>query len=400
MGQKGDCLVKQVLIGCYNGDNWERAAVFCHRRFDVAYFCYADNDYPSEEARCALSRLLKAKFGVVSSFRRVESYHKKILFPLLDTWSAEGQVTLDLTGADPLFASAAAFYASEQAVCPDICCFDPLSGRSRLQPSQQSVFLTVSDYIALYGGQVLSMPKNKNYDFQSPALQQEIVAMWQATRDIPNEWNRFCSLPVEPLAGGNRQFRRKLTKPAHRTACERVLASLSREGVVTEYTFSGKGTVTYACYTLRKTARTKELYEKGGTALELFTCLSLVRSGSFTSCATGVEVDLDGHLTHLPGDPKNELDVLSMYGNRPVFISCKNTRVTKEYLYEIQAVSRHVGGKYAIPVVVSTLPAYFAVSERAREMGVLLADDLHTVSLKEMTALLRGFFPVENEENE
>lgn len=385
--------MKRILIGSWDGDNAERVVVFCHQPFDLAYFCYTANDHPSEESRKALARTLKDKFGLSTVFRFVEIYSTEALFPLFDLWSAGGTVTFDLTGSDPLFAAAAAFYRCGKDDRVSLCCYDVVSGRALLGEVTTGSPLTIGEHIALYGGKVISVSGKGTYDFSDPVLQQEILRAWHATRDIPTEWNRFCSLSFEPTSGSSRRFRKRLTKPAHKAVCERVLHSFRRQGIVTEWFFVQNGSFSGVEYVLSKGARTRELYEKGGTALELFTCLAVFRCGSFSDCATGVEVDLDGQLTHMPGDPKNELDVLAMYGNQPVFISCKNTRVTKEYLYEIQAVSRHVGGKYAIPVVMSTVPAFFAVSERAREMGVLLADDLHNASLKSMTTLLSGFFP-------
>ena len=385
--------MKRILIGSWDGDNGERAVAFCHQSFDLAYFCYTANDHPSEESRKALARTLKDRFDVPTVFRFVEAYSPETLSPLFDQWVSQGTAVFDLTGADPLFAAAAAFYRCGKDDRVTLCCYDLVSGRTLLGEDRQATFLTLREHIALYGGKVISASGKGTYDFSDPVLQQEILRVWHATRSLSADWNRFCSLSFEPTDDTPRRFRRRLTKPTHKAVGERVLQAFRRQGIVTEWSFVGKGNLGSVEYLLSKACRTKELYEKGGTALELFTCLAVSRCGSFSDCATGVEVDLDGRLTHMPGDPKNELDVLAMYGNQPVFISCKSTRVTKEYLYEIQAVSRHVGGKYAIPVVVSTVPAFFAVSERAREMGVLLADDLHNASLKSMTALLAGFFP-------
>ena len=47
-------------------------------------------------------------------------------------------------------------------------------------------------------------------------------------------------------------------------------------------------------------------------------------------------------------------------------------------------MAKHYGGKYAIPVLVSSLDSFPAVAERAEEMGVLLIDHVAEKTLKEL----------------
>ena len=127
-----------------------------------------------------------------------------------------------------------------------------------------------------------------------------------------------------------------------------------------------------------------------GTALEMFTALAVSGTGLFRECYTRVLLDCDGVVRTPEIDPTNELDVVAMYGPVPLFISCKNTEATKEYLYEISTMAQHYGGKYGIPMLVTSRPAPDTVRERAREMGILIADNVEALSLRQFREALCG----------
>ena len=54
-------------------------------------------------------------------------------------------------------------------------------------------------------------------------------------------------------------------------------------------------------------------------------------------------------------DVRHEVDVVVTHGHIPVFISCKNTRLENEHLYEIATMTRHYGGRYARAAIVSNV---------------------------------------------
>ena len=369
--------MKRVLISSCGDDNACRAAAFCEETFDAAYFCFADPAFASEHERAALATFLKAKYAVPVTFREVTEFSSDRLFFLFDEWTKDADAVFDLTDADPRFVMAATEYRVRRE-------------RHALRLYENGG-LTAAEFISLCGGRVMCVSGDGHYDFSDPSFQQEILRMWQATRDIPSDWNRFCSLPFERIRGDFHRVCRSLFRPDDSKVAERVLRALRKQGIVTESAVEK----TKATYTIGGAAKTKELYEKGGTSLELFVCLAAAKCGSFSDAQTGVQIDLDGAITNAPSDPHNEIDVLAMYRGRPVFISCKNTRPTREFLYEIKTVALSAGGKRAVPAIVSTVPALPAVAERARDMGVLLIDDLHTASLKSLKNLLTGFFPNE-----
>jgi len=85
----------------------------------------------------------------------------------------------------------------------------------------------------------------------------------------------------------------------------------------------------------------------------------------------GVHIDWDGKLHEGQGeDVLNEIDVLSLCGNVPVFISCKGGSVDQMALYELDTVASRFGGKYAKKMLVVARELSKAHALRAEEMGI------------------------------
>ena len=94
-------------------------------------------------------------------------------------------------------------------------------------------------------------------------------------------------------------------------------------------------------------------------------------------CKVGVHLDWDGVIHEKPGeDVLNEIDVLSLKGYIPTFISCKSGRMDSHQslhaLYELDTVARRFGGKYAKKVLVTSEKLRPMYVERAEEMGIVL----------------------------
>jgi hypothetical protein len=61
--------------------------------------------------------------------------------------------------------------------------------------------------------------------------------------------------------------------------------------------------------------------------------------------------------------------------NIPTFISCKNGRVDKDALYELDTIANKFGGKYSKRIIFSPQSNDETLNERAREMGITIIDD-------------------------
>lgn len=70
----------------------------------------------------------------------------------------------------------------------------------------------------------------------------------------------------------------------------------------------------------------------------------------------------------------NEIDVLTLTGNIPTFISCKSGRMdgyqALHVLYELETVTRKFGGRYARKVLVLCSSLNEVYHSRADEMGI------------------------------
>ena len=122
-----------------------------------------------------------------------------------------------------------------------------------------------------------------------------------------------------------------------------------------------------------KNQEIKECLWEGGSILELHTCQKESRVSD--ECQVGVHLDWDGVIHEQSGvDVLNEIDVLSLNGNIPVFISCKSGIMGGQQalhaLYELETVASRFGGKYAKKVLVSAKELGDVYLERAAEMGI------------------------------
>ena len=114
-----------------------------------------------------------------------------------------------------------------------------------------------------------------------------------------------------------------------------------------------------------------------GVWLELYTYYHLLRMDAVRDVHTSLKVDWNAH-DHIE-IIGNEIDVTCMYKSRPVIISCKQSTgpITADTLNELYVVSRRIGGKYAIPILVTCSDMktkHLALYLKAKEMGIHLLD--------------------------
>ena len=117
---------------------------------------------------------------------------------------------------------------------------------------------------------------------------------------------------------------------------------------------------------------------------------------------TGVFIDWDGRTAEDSYDTLNEIDVLATKGVVPVFISCKNGHLSRDFkdeLYKFKSVADRFGGQYAKKILITTAlddsqnkdsVAHFR--KRAEDMGIRIIDDLTTMSDKEAEKTFRNLW--------
>lgn len=86
-----------------------------------------------------------------------------------------------------------------------------------------------------------------------------------------------------------------------------------------------------------------------GIPLEFFSYEILKRSNAFNEIVANVHVKFEGKI-------RNEIDILALRKNTLFYFSCKRKRKfsSDEHFYRVGTLSRRIGGRYAVPVLVAT----------------------------------------------
>lgn len=133
---------------------------------------------------------------------------------------------------------------------------------------------------------------------------------------------------------------------------------------------------------------------KAGNILEYYTALSMqTLSDVFFHIKVGATIDWDDKSGYL--ETLNEIDVLSTAHGVPVFISCKNGEIKKDALYELDAVSRALGGAYAKRILVCThisknISTREHFIQRAHDMKIGLVFDAHKLPQERFLYFLKN----------
>ena len=236
--------------------------------------------------------------------------------------------------------------------------------------------------IKMHGGKINKNLQKTIKGIDDTEFMSDVEKIYCVAKQNWDYWNPFSNLlrevmvPVDPatlrvskrvqtvltaLSESNNRLKtvRKLNE---------IVDSLAGEGILLDvYHADGN-------YRFRfKNKAVKDCLWEGGSILELHTCQ--LEAAHSSECQVGVHIDWDGVIHSQTGvDVLNEIDVLSLEGNIPTFISCKSGKMggqqTLHALYELDTVARRFGGKYARKVLVTAKDPGDVYLERAREMGI------------------------------
>lgn len=389
----------KILIEFLCEENIKNVSPFLYGKYDRVYFIGFEEDSGSGRRAEVLDTIISGKFGAQTVFLTVPDKTLSGAYRLLyEIIGGANEYVIDLTGGHELFSAAAGILAG---TCDkknvSISFYDISNGEEHIQypelcDNKPARRLSADEIISLSGGAVISSSKTAADIRDNAGLRTEISRMWDTVKGCTADWNRFCSMPNRRDGS---HVMKKLTRSDDRKTCERLIPLLRKRGIIkNDRIYVDDKCKTYLEYDLCPRAKTIEMYEKSGTALELYSCLAAVECGAFTDAASGVLIDLDGLITKRKGDPRNEIDLTAVYKNRLVLCSCKCTKPTKEYLYEILTMAEQYGGKFAVPVLICSEPAFDPVKERAKEMGVILIDNVLNTSLKSLKSVFLDHFPI------
>jgi len=254
------------------------------------------------------------------------------------------------------------------------------SSRSITDCEPREFDLDLDKYVEMHGGRINYNLHKASKNIDDPEFSEDVEKLWSIENDFTEEWNLlsiFLRTHMMPEASLEVNCDLEKTESLLRSAnnrlntlekFNRIMDRLGAEGLLLDLKHSD------GVYSFRyKDRAVRDCLRDGGSTLELYVYKR--EQAVNDDCKVGVHLDWDGVLHYSPGiDVLNEIDVLTLKGNVPTFISCKTGKMgpsnTLHALYELQTVAERFGGKYAKKVLVtSRMPAEVYIT-RAEEMDI------------------------------
>lgn len=168
-----------------------------------------------------------------------------------------------------------------------------------------------------------------------------------------------------------------------------IMCELANAGVILNLRFEN-GRVSF-CY---KSELMRSCLIDTGICLELYVYATAMQSGEFDDVQLSVVVDWDGDLS-AKINTINEIDVMLVRGQVPVFVSCKSGTPSVVALNEIKTLAGRFGGENGRAVLVTMAEVrnrdpFFC--QRAADMNVTVIDNYDLVNdrlAKKLTAAAR-----------
>lgn len=295
--------------------------------------------------------------------------------------SAKNKCFFDLTGGDDLILVAAGIVAAKHGITMHQ--LDMYSGELREYTlkkkldsissiKKEKIRLTLSQYMKFRGTCINTrMHKVFKSHFNNVEFVTDIKNLWKICRRYGKQWNVYgkffrnnADTPIEAVVSSPYTHTDKVSD------VYKLLKELEAIGAISKLTKNKH------CFRFKyKNQDIKDCLCDSGSILELYSFLIASECNYFDCCDIGVHLDWDGIINGWLPDVTNEVDVLLLKDNIPTFISCKNGRVDKDDLYELDTVANKFGGKYSKRVILSPQSNDETLNERAREMGIIIIDD-------------------------
>lgn len=307
---------------------------------------------------------------------------------------------LNLTGGDDLVLVAAGIVTSStNTPMHQINIYDGSLSEYTIDSSPYSlsaiakedfIHLNIANYMKFRGTCInYRMKKSFKTQLESNEFITDIKNLWNICKDYGKQWNVYgkffrnnADTPIDALVYSPFSPTDNISKAYS------LLKDLEGIGAINRLRRDE------GCFRFRyKSQDIKDCLCDSGSILELYTYLSALECDYFDACDIGVHLDWDGIINGWLPDVVNEVDVLLMKDNIPTFISCKNGRVDKDALYELDTVTRKFGGRYAMKVIISPQSNDETLSERAREMGIeLVGEEIFDWSSDDFKSFLKELY--------
>lgn len=263
--------------------------------------------------------------------------------------------------------------------------------------------LTIEENVRIYGGDVAygEIGEAKTYEWKMDSeFQADIETIWSICKGNVKFWNALIGTFNAIETVGNVKSEDSLTTEARKSAVEsylererlqykisnKVIKSFLENRLLMHFDVRGEIiTVTY------KNQQIKRCLTIAGQALEMkiYKTARNLRDDDgvrvYNDAMNGVVIDWDGkfHDETIEDeyDTENEIDILLMHGVIPVFVSCKNGRVTVEELYKLNTVAERFGRRYSKKVLIATSILRLGESgkylrQRAKDMNIKIIENV------------------------
>ncbi len=246
--------------------------------------------------------------------------------------------------------------------------------------------IRAGEYIRLSGGELTESSYTLSGKLPED-LEKDVEDLWSVYVQDPGSWTKQCTLLAELTArsrSGGLTVSASMPEKCERRHIER----LEKAGLISAY--GEKGSIVTLTF---RDQHVKRTLTRAGDLLELWVFLAARDEPAFfTDAVMGAKISWSG------GEDKrstmNEIDGLLMHGAVPVYVSCKIGSVPKEALYEVDSVAARFGGSYAVKALVccrlsGSASAREALRQRARDMHILLVENVDELPRSRLSALLR-----------
>lgn len=393
---------RRTLVEFYDSEYLENIISLLRGNYsDVVFIFFSRANEPTEYDRRALSEYIRNNFGFSPRFREIsENTVECALKSFRDLISDGGAYDFDITGGSTVFIAAAGALAVDNGGKRIFLHeYDPATGkRIFAYPENLTVTgerngrLTVDHVLALRGIEIRHKQHAIRYRLEQDNLRGEVLRLWNAIRADLKAWNSFCCTAAHIEQGRYSSSVDKRIPVNQMANYDRLLGKLRGNGIISDLHEYRDGDKIELSYRLNVPESALFLYDKAGNILEMLTYVAAVDSGCFADCCTGISLDWDDSNRREDSGAYNEIDTVLTCGHIPCFISCKNTKITNEFMYEIMVMARHYGGKYAVPGLVCTTECNGADHGRAKEMGVVLIDGIASMTVEEYSRKLVSAF--------
>ncbi len=242
---------------------------------------------------------------------------------------------------------------------------------------KRKINLTLDNIIAMWGGSInYRQQKVVKSQMENPAFKADFEKLWNIAGRDSRKWNGFSGMLKKLLnredeemnvLASRKEFQKAVQQSGSITIkqAEIMLHQLGDAGILEEV-WSSEEAIGFRY----KDSIMRECMMDAGCALELHSYYEKIADERFSDVRVGVHIDWDGDMSGSELDVENEIDVLALEGNVPVFASCKNGKVNQMALYELETVARRFGGRYVRREMIAGQKMTEGYEVRAEEMGI------------------------------